>query len=102
MGLIVYGATCTWWDEKEKAVVPPGRSIPGCPHCQSVLFEQDKAVWLRQIEEHDRRNPGYKDFMLWLKGKCHPNLKNAQFEYSIYKEAKQWEEKAEKKKNEDD
>lgn len=76
---IVYGAKCTWWDDKEKAVIIESTNLPGCPFCGSVLFEQDKKTWEKLTDNFNE--PGYKKMMVWSKGKCFPDLATLKKEY---------------------
>jgi len=87
---IVYGAGCVWWDSIDKvgtlgACLTTGLAntvgLPCCPKCGSVLFEQDEDTWNKGIDEYNKTNPGYKEFITWLRGKCFKTIDIAKGEY---------------------
>ena len=75
---IVHGAMCVWWDSIDKvATLEDG--LPCCPNCHGVLFEvASEEEWMEGVNMHDMINPGYRDFILWLRGKCFPTIQDAQ------------------------
>jgi hypothetical protein len=77
---IVYGARCSWWDDINKANKNEV-GLPCCPFCGSVLFETDLESWNVAIAVHDKKHPGYKKVVQWMKGKCFLSYEVAQKEY---------------------
>lgn len=68
---IVYGVSCTWWDSIDKAVPHPDGGLPSCPHCHSVLFEEDETKWMEGMTKYELEgHPGYQEMMTWSRGKC--------------------------------
>ena len=80
---IVYGATCSWWDSIDKVAKKPS-GLPSCPNCGGVLFEvSSEKVWWADVDRHDReRDPGYRQFIEWSRGKCFPDHSAAQIAYA--------------------
>lgn len=87
----VYGVSCTWNDSIDKVgnttpktMIINGRktesiSIPCCPFCGSVLFElSEEKKWWDGVEEYNKTHPGYKELMLFGKGKCFRDMKALQ------------------------
>jgi len=75
--LVVYGVNCMWWDDIENASTNPN-CLPCCPHCGSILCEQYKTTWEKQVNEYELNdNPGHKNFIAWLKGKCFKSIHEA-------------------------
>lgn len=77
---VVYGARCAWWDTIEKTATVNGKpdGLPCCPNCGSPLFEvASESVWWNGVEAHDDMNPGYREFVEWLRGKCFPGFPEA-------------------------
>jgi len=88
--LIVYGATCVWWDSIDKAAIQKESGLdyglPCCPHCGGVLFQQEETTWNKSIAEYENNNhPGYSEFIAWLRGKCFPTQEKAEAEYKKQK-----------------
>lgn len=82
---IVHGIkNCFWWDFKENAAIDDN-GIPVCPRCGSVLFEHDYDNWIKELRDHDRKNPGYFDFMTWMRGWCFPTMELAVSAYNHLK-----------------
>lgn len=79
---IVYGARCAWWDSIDK-VSTTATGLPVCPHCASPLFEiGSEAEWWLGVQRHEEAgNPGYRAFVVWLRGKCFPGLEAAAAAY---------------------
>ncbi len=78
---IAYGANCVWWDTIDKASRHlTGSGLPCCPHCQGVLFEVETSdEWWRMVAAYETDgNPGYRELMTWLQGKCFRTLTGAQ------------------------
>lgn len=74
---IAYGSRCVWWDNIQKTG-KGFQGLPCCPHCKGLLFEvPSMEQWQRGIDEYDKHNPGYKDLMKWLQGKCFKTIKDA-------------------------
>jgi hypothetical protein len=75
--LHVYGAGCTWHGPISEA--GKNHTIPCCPHCYCVLFETPEKDWQKAIDQFEKQNPGYRDFMNWCnKSKhCYRTLKDA-------------------------
>jgi len=48
----------------------------------SVLFEMEEDEWWEGVQKHDKSNPGYVDFVKWMKGRCFPTFQIAD---QIYK-----------------
>ena len=74
---IVYGAICTWWDDKDK-VGHLAFGMPCCPFCKRVLFEIDANVWETAIDHAEVFNvfndrDDYADLIAWSQGKCYPS-----------------------------
>lgn len=94
---IAYGVRCTWWDDKDNVgslqmpammqsprgggfIPNPGQRptcLPCCPHCQSMLFETDKASWTAGVERQNAAEPGYADLIAFMQGKCFPDMQAA-------------------------
>lgn len=70
-GLIVYGASCVWWDSINKAAKLEN-GLPCCPHCKGVLFQINEEEWEELINKCDKKYKSYRQFIEWLKGKCLP------------------------------
>lgn len=71
--MIAYGATCVWWDDKEKVDILGsglGSGLPCCPHCKGVLCEMPEMEWASSVEDRDKEDPGYKSVIYWGRGKC--------------------------------
>ena len=68
---IVYGANCTWWDGIGKASQLPN-GIPCCPFCKSVLFEfPNLEAFMAGSDKYEADgHPGYKNLLIWQRGKC--------------------------------
>lgn len=85
--LIVYGARCVWWDSINKAgQTPPrnGYSLPCCPHCSGVLFQQTEEEWWEGVRKYEADgHKGYKDFVDWWRGKCFPTFADAKRSYKL-------------------
>lgn len=103
---LVYGARCTWWDSIEKAgrrdapvsvggrTISPARlgrpGLPCCPRCGSVLFQQEDDKWWEDVRQHEANgNPGYEEFVRWMRGRCFPSMKHAQEAKAIYDAARE-------------
>lgn len=96
---IAYGANCIWWgsihetgntathpahkadNEARKKAVPRmapliDRGLPCCPKCGGMLFEVgSEEQWMASVDKYEREgHPGYRDFILWQRGKCFPNM----------------------------
>lgn len=70
--MVAYGATCTWWDMKTRAATSLANGMPCCPHCAGPLFEAPVKVFLGPgLKERDDHDPGYADFIMWLRGYCY-------------------------------
>lgn len=82
---IVYGARCSWWDSIDKVATTTGLpgGLPVCPHCGSPLFEVgSETEWWAGVDQHEsEREPGYRAFIEWLRGKCFPTLEAARAAY---------------------
>lgn len=78
--MIAYGMACTWHDDKANVAVD--RGLPCCPHCKGLLFEMTEPEWLVGVAKHNVAHPGYARFIVWAKGKCHPNFKAAWDEFN--------------------
>lgn len=83
---VVFGAGCTWWDTIDKA----GKNavgMPVCPHCSSVLYELPTMKdWYDRVDAHDKQEPGYREFINWLRGQCFPGMDQANAAYSLERE----------------
>lgn len=75
--IIVYGVHCTWWDDIGKICRLPsqsGHSLPCCPHCYGLLFQQDEPKWWADVDKFEADgHPGYRAMIEWQRGKCFPN-----------------------------
>lgn len=85
---IVYGANCTWWDSIDKiglAKSSGNHNLPCCPHCKSVLFEVDNMdAWMKGVEAHEQNgHPGYRNLLLWMRGKCFNSMNEAEKAYEL-------------------
>ena len=80
---IVYGAGCTWWDSIDK-VATLDNGLPCCPYCSSVLFEMSNIEeWDKNVLSYEQDgNPGYRKMIEWMRGKCFPNMIEAQSTYN--------------------
>lgn len=86
---VVYGACCAWWDSIDKAGHRGtdrgdglGR-IPACPHCKGVLFEMASIEeWWTGVDAHEAKEPGYRKYVEWQRGKCHPSYEAGRRAYS--------------------
>lgn len=83
----VYGATCTFMgtiDKVGKTDSTP--SIPCCPHCKGVLFEESIEEWWNSAKKFETEMPcpGYVDFLKWVEEqpKCTQHLKDLAGEYN--------------------
>jgi hypothetical protein len=78
-GLIVYGATCTFWGQiTDAAQLPSG--LPCCPHCHGILFQMDFKDWFDQAMKYakDNKDPEYLEFLFFMmKRQCKPYAINA-------------------------
>lgn len=79
--LIVYGATCVWWDSIDKAATKPGSGLPCCPHCGSVLLQVEEGSWWQGVDTHAEKESGYREFIEWSRGRCFPTLAVARKAY---------------------
>lgn len=78
---VVYGACCTWWDHVRAAGVND-HGLPCCPHCQGVLFEvSTTAEWWAAVDRYEADHPGYRAFVEWRQGRCHPDRATAEAAY---------------------
>lgn len=68
---IVYGARCAWWDSIDQ-IATTTSGLPLCPHCGSPLFEvANEREWWVGVDRYEAAgNPGYREFVMWLRGKC--------------------------------
>lgn len=83
--LIVYGARCVWWENiSETANSGPGRTgIPLCPHCRSPLFQMEPDKWWEGVDRYEAAgHPGYRLKTEWLRGRCFPNMAEADAAYA--------------------
>ena len=73
--LIVYGATCVWWDDIENAVTLPS-GLPCCPHCNGVLFQVSREKWEDGVERFtkEKNDPQYPFLTAFMKGKCFKSM----------------------------
>lgn len=77
---IAYGARCVWWGSIQK--VGNRKGLPCCPECGGVLYEMpNEAAWFEGVDRHDERQPGYRKFIEWLRGKCYPSYGHAKAAY---------------------
>jgi hypothetical protein len=60
----------TWWDSITNAGTLPS-GLPCCPHCRGVLFEMPSAEWWPAVDLRDQAEPGYRQFVEWLRGRCY-------------------------------
>lgn len=71
MTAIVYGASCSWWGPANAAGTRPS-GLPCCPRCHGALYEMSEGEWWSGV---DRKvsvdDPIYREFIEWLKGRCH-------------------------------
>ena len=77
---IVYGANCVWWDSIHATSTLRGVSpIPCCPFCRSVLFEVSNIdEFMKGVDDYEQNgNPGYRDLLLWVRGKCFKSMAEA-------------------------
>jgi len=79
---VVYGANCVWWDTIDK-VAAKESGLPCCPHCGSVLMEVPTLEsWWNNVDEHEKKgNPGYRDMMEWMRGRCFRTMADAKTAY---------------------
>ncbi len=81
IGLHVYSAACSWHGPIEnvgKTKTEP--SIPCCPYCGMVLFQQEEEVWWAGALRHQENgHTNYEKFLRWSQEqpKCWPTLKEA-------------------------
>lgn len=70
---VTYGARCTWWDSIDKVAKTPS-GLPCCPHCGGVLFEvPSETEWWEQVDRCALIEPGYREFIEWLRDRCFPH-----------------------------
>ena len=76
---IVYGANCVWWNSIYKAGIKQGSGLPCCPYCGGMLFETNSIdEYMKCVDEYERAgHPGYRDLLLWMRGKCFRNMADA-------------------------
>jgi len=69
---ILYGASCTWWDHLATTNLLRGAAFQ-CPKCGGDLLFMHPAKWWRGIIKYadKHKDPGYLDFMKWLRGQCY-------------------------------
>ena len=78
---VVYGAGCTWWDSIDK-VAKTSSGLPSCPFCGGVLFEMaGEDLWWQGVDEYATAEPGYREFIEWLRGRCLPTIPHAKQEW---------------------
>lgn len=82
---IVYGARCFWWDSIANVDKLPS-GLPCCPICKGVLLEMDNEThWWEQVDRQEEKEPGYRRFIEWLRGRCFKSMAVARmtFERSL-------------------
>ena len=83
--LIVYGAKCVWWDSIDKAGKiqgQSGHSLPCCPYCKGVLFQQSESDWWFAVQKFENEgHKGYREFIEWQRGKCFPKFEDLKRAY---------------------
>ncbi len=79
---IVYGARCSWWGSIDE-VSTTASGLPCCPHCGGVLLEVDsEKEWWAGVDQFEADgHPGYRAFLVWLRGKCRPSVEMARAEF---------------------
>ena len=81
---IAYGARCTWWGSIEQVKVRD--DLPVCPHCGHVLYEvENEKAWWRNVDIHDKSEPGYRLLIEWSRGRCFPSLLELRSAYESVK-----------------
>ncbi len=81
---IVYGLSCTWWDDIGNAGKHPRSGLPCCPHCKGMLFElANPEQWWSGVDTYakatgDKEYPG---LIKWMKGRCFADLYSAKKAY---------------------
>lgn len=80
--MVAYGATCTWWGNKETAAQSI-TGIPACPHCSRPLFEEDRDRWIDMVSTcQSELVPDYPAFIAWLEGRrCYQTFQAAAAEF---------------------
>lgn len=79
---IVTGARCTWWDSIDKTSSTRVGGLPCCPFCGGVLFEvANEAEWWGQVDVYALANPGYRELIEFLRGRCFPDMDIARAAY---------------------
>lgn len=68
---IVYGAQCVWWGSISEVATRGPMKLPCCPICKGMLLEMDSEDdWWAGVDRQEAINPGYREFIQWLRGKC--------------------------------
>lgn len=68
--MIAYGATCSWWDDKNKVATKPS-GLPCCPQCGGVLFEIEESAWWDGVDSWEEKGvEDYRAVIEWARGKC--------------------------------
>jgi hypothetical protein len=85
---VAYGAMCTWWDLIDNVGLlntGSGVPLPCCPHCKGLLMEvRTPESWWASVARYEAKgNPGYGDFIRWLRGRCFKTKDAAQAQYAI-------------------
>src|SRR5713101_5367645 len=87
---IAYGAMCSWWDSIEKVgLLKTGaggpHSLPCCPICKGLLLEvETPEVWWADARKYEAKgNPGYCDYLRWLRGRCFKSQDAARAQYEL-------------------
>lgn len=81
--LHVWSTSCSWHGPIENVGSLPsvsGCSIPCCPHCGSVLLQDDEGKWWEGALIHEQQgHTNYEKFLRWTmeQKRCWPTLKDA-------------------------
>ena len=68
--LIWYSSLCDYWTDDWDKLIKVGPGIPACPNCHSVGFQDVAFSWFHGVEQFNRTNPGYSEFVKQHKEIC--------------------------------
>lgn len=88
---VVWGIRCVWWDTIDKIGLKTeayGKKsenpLPCCPYCGSVLMENTAERWWASVNAQDEEDPGYRDLIEWMRGRCFPSMDEARAAYELH------------------
>jgi hypothetical protein len=62
-----------------KPITVPASSIPCCPYCKSVLYQQEEEAWQEGVNRYAETHPGYAELLAWIEQqpRCYPTMQVA-------------------------